>query len=518
MKSPGHFALKFAPQVSSSTAEPKDLHSQPNHATKSAVHIENKPSVLKQPSNRSIYKPSASETLYRYTDIKNGAQEPNQPSEDWFQVISKENSSEIKIKTKKVTHSDKGPYPVAWSVSLPFTEKPHFNSLVTGPCTDGNARRHFGGLKGSLSGFVPCAIATPNSVLSQEAFRNLGRGFSEDNDGEGVSEDELAVSMLGLPQRLVETLEKRGITHLFPIQVLLLSPFPVFCELAQELFAYLLSGHNCSCQNLYREPLAFEIPIIKSLTEDEDDPQKIIRRGRQARVLVLTPTRELAKQVEKEIKESAPYLNTVCVYGGVSYITQQNALSGGVDVVVGTPGRIIDMLNGGSLKLGEVEYLVLDEADQMLVVGFEEDVEVILEKLCWPFKMMDPRVISMADFLAEIVVVTKEAALGIEEDPDHQGVGAVVGILMMIMLRTIFHLGVVDKVEELRIVGPVFQETIVITGLLGVEDHQAGRPRLRIGGKERYPRQAGMSKSSRDNFLRSTDAIMLLAFDSPKLT
>ena len=105
------------------------------------------------------------------------------------------------------------------------------------------------------------------------------------------------------------------------------------------------------------------------------------RSGRLPRVLVLAPTRELAKQVEKEIKESAPNLSTVCVYGGVSYITQQNALSRGVDVVVGTPGRIIDLINGNSLKLGEVEYLVLDEADQMLAVGFEEDVEVILEKL-----------------------------------------------------------------------------------------------------------------------------------------
>ena len=97
--------------------------------------------------------------------------------------------------------------------------------------------------------------------------------------------------------------------------------------------------------------------------------------------MVLAPTRELAKQVEKEIKESAPYLNTVCVYGGVSYVTQQSALSRGVDVVVGTPGRIIDLINGNSLKLGEVQFLVLDEADQMLAVGFEDDVEVILQKL-----------------------------------------------------------------------------------------------------------------------------------------
>ena len=85
--------------------------------------------------------------------------------------------------------------------------------------------------------------------------------------------------------------------------------------------------------------------------------------------------------MEKEIKESAPYLNTVCVYGGVSYNIQQNALTRGVDVVVGTPGRIIDLIKNNSLRLGEIEFLVLDEADQMLAVGFEEDVETILENL-----------------------------------------------------------------------------------------------------------------------------------------
>lgn len=97
--------------------------------------------------------------------------------------------------------------------------------------------------------------------------------------------------------------------------------------------------------------------------------------------MVLAPTRELAKQVEKEFIESAPYLSTVCIYGGVSYVTQQSALTRGVDVVVGTPGRIIDLINNNNLKLGEVQYLVLDEADQMLAVGFEEDVETILQKL-----------------------------------------------------------------------------------------------------------------------------------------
>ncbi|KAE8673798.1 DEAD box RNA helicase (RH3) isoform 4 [Hibiscus syriacus] len=126
--------------------------------------------------------------------------------------------------------------------------------------------------------------------------------------------------------------------------------------------------------------LAFGIPIIKRLTEDEAESTRRMS-GQFPRVLVLVPTRELAKQVEKEIKESASYLNTVCVYGRVSYTIQRSALSRGVDVVVETPGRIIDLIESNDQKLGEVEYPVLDEADQMLVVGFEEDVEEILENL-----------------------------------------------------------------------------------------------------------------------------------------
>ncbi|GMP63544.1 hypothetical protein CsSME_00025183 [Camellia sinensis var. sinensis] len=255
--------------------------------------------------------------------------------------------------------------------SLPFSAT-HFRPKQLSGCA-------CGGGGGGLS-FVVSAVATPNSsVLSEEAFKGLG-GFDEDSledyesetepstsSGAG-SEDELVVSKLGLPRRLVESLHNRGITSLFPIQRAVLVP----ALEGRDIIARAKTGTG--------KTLAFGIPIIKQLSED-DQERSIQRRGRLPRMLVLAPTRELARQVEKEIKECASYLNTVCVYGGVSYNTQQNALSRGVDVVVGTPGRIIDLINSGSLKLGEVQYLVLDEADQMLAVGFEEDVEVILEKL-----------------------------------------------------------------------------------------------------------------------------------------
>ena len=105
------------------------------------------------------------------------------------------------------------------------------------------------------------------------------------------------------------------------------------------------------------------------------------RSGRSPRALVLAPTRELAKQVEREFMESAPMLSTICVYGGVSITTQQRQLQRGVDIAVGTPGRIIDLIDRRSLSLKDVTYMVLDEADQMLAVGFEEDVERILEQM-----------------------------------------------------------------------------------------------------------------------------------------
>ncbi|RLN42065.1 hypothetical protein C2845_PM01G24940 [Panicum miliaceum] len=225
------------------------------------------------------------------------------------------------------------------------------------------------------------AVASPNSVLSEHAFKRLQLGSDDEDDEEGAygsdaeeglegfqgDEEELAIARLGLPDELVATLEKRGIKHLFPIQRAVLIP----ALEGRDLIARAKTGTG--------KTLAFGIPMIKRLMED--DGGQSTRRGRIPRVLVLAPTRELAKQVEKEIKESSPKLSTVCVYGGVSYNVQQNALSRGVDVVVGTPGRIIDLINGGSLQLGEVQYLVLDEADQMLAVGFEEDVETILQQL-----------------------------------------------------------------------------------------------------------------------------------------
>jgi ATP-dependent RNA helicase DDX21 len=98
-------------------------------------------------------------------------------------------------------------------------------------------------------------------------------------------------------------------------------------------------------------------------------------------MLVMAPTRELALQVEREITATAPSLACVCIYGGASISVQEGALRRGADVVVGTPGRLIDLVTRGSLDFGALAHVVLDEADQMLAVGFEQDVEQLMEAM-----------------------------------------------------------------------------------------------------------------------------------------
>ncbi|MGQ0369432.1 DEAD/DEAH box helicase [Leucobacter sp. Z1108] len=116
---------------------------------------------------------------------------------------------------------------------------------------------------------------------------------------------------------------------------------------------------------------AFALPILSRIQPGQGKPQ----------ALVLAPTRELALQVCEAFESYAahlPEVHLLPIYGGQAYGQQLSALRRGVDIVVGTPGRIMDHLNKGSLDLTEIKYLVLDEADEMLKMGFAEDVETIL--------------------------------------------------------------------------------------------------------------------------------------------
>lgn len=160
---------------------------------------------------------------------------------------------------------------------------------------------------------------------------------------------------------LAARLAERGITEASPIQA---ESLPLTLE-GKDLIGRARTGTG--------KTLAFALPIISKLEPSRE-------RSRLPRAIVVAPTRELAKQVADEFSKSGVGLTTVTVYGGAAYGPQENALRRGVDIVVGTPGRLIDHLERGNLDLSAVEFAVLDEADEMLSVGFADAIETILQK------------------------------------------------------------------------------------------------------------------------------------------
>ncbi|PNY80381.1 DEAD/DEAH box helicase [Deinococcus koreensis] len=160
---------------------------------------------------------------------------------------------------------------------------------------------------------------------------------------------------------LAARLAERGITEATSIQVE---------SLPQTLAGKDLIGRARTGTG---KTLAFALPIIQALAPSRE-------RGRLPRAIIVAPTRELAKQVADEFSKSGGDLVTVTVYGGAAYSPQESALRRGVDIVVGTPGRLIDHLERGNLDLGDVKFAVLDEADEMLSVGFADAIETILQK------------------------------------------------------------------------------------------------------------------------------------------
>lgn len=170
---------------------------------------------------------------------------------------------------------------------------------------------------------------------------------------------ELDLVDLGLPAGLLEAVYDLGFTRPTPIQAAAIPP--------------LLAGRDLTgiAQTGTGKTAAFGLPLLTTVD----------RAVLGVQAVVLTPTRELALQVAEALESFArrlPGLEVVAVYGGAPYLPQQRALARGAQVVVGTPGRVIDHLERGSLDASGVRFLVLDEADEMLRMGFAEDVETIL--------------------------------------------------------------------------------------------------------------------------------------------
>ncbi|GIL46032.1 hypothetical protein Vafri_3126 [Volvox africanus] len=227
--------------------------------------------------------------------------------------------------------------------------------------------------------FCGVRCVAPRRLLKRAIATDMETSFSSllDDEDELLDEDEAAVpelekeideslliANLGLCAETMDALAARGMFSLFPVQA--------------QVFEPIMSGRDvvCRAKTGSGKTLAFALPVIENLLEE--DRRSRPRKGRAPRCLVLAPTRELANQVSREFESVCPNLKVDSFYGGVSITPQMRSLERGVDVVVGTPGRLIDLLERGSLKLDNIRYAILDEADQMLDMGFEQDMERIL--------------------------------------------------------------------------------------------------------------------------------------------
>ncbi|KAF3982576.1 MAG: DEAD/DEAH box helicase [Methylococcales symbiont of Hymedesmia sp. n. MRB-2018] len=175
----------------------------------------------------------------------------------------------------------------------------------------------------------------------------------------------MTFSSLGLSAPLLQALEEKGYNKPYPIQL--------------EAIPIVLAGKDvmAAAQTGTGKTASFTLPLLQRLDNGERVKAKHIR------ALVLTPTRELAAQVADSVAIYGQHvsLKSTVVFGGVKINPQINILRGGVDVLVATPGRLIDLYNQNALKFSQVEILVLDEADRMLDMGFIRDIKKILALL-----------------------------------------------------------------------------------------------------------------------------------------
>jgi ATP-dependent RNA helicase RhlE len=172
----------------------------------------------------------------------------------------------------------------------------------------------------------------------------------------------MSFESLGLSDPLLKAIEKKGYTTPSPIQ--------------EKCIPVVLQGRDvlASAQTGTGKTAGFTLPLLQILSGVQT-PQK-----RPIRALVLTPTRELAAQILENVKEYSTFLKikSTVIFGGVKQGPQVNTLRSGVDILIATPGRLLDLVDQGYISLKDIEILVLDEADRMLDMGFLRDIKKVL--------------------------------------------------------------------------------------------------------------------------------------------
>jgi superfamily II DNA/RNA helicase len=211
-----------------------------------------------------------------------------------------------------------------------------------------------------------------------------------------VRPDSPTFSELGVRAETVEALAKAGITHAFAIQEYAL---PIALR-GTDLIGQAPTGTG--------KTLGFGLPLLERVTAPSEGADG------QPQALIVVPTRELGLQVARDLAAagSTRGVRVLPIYGGVAYEPQVEVLKKGVEILVGTPGRLLDLCKQKMLKLGSVKALVLDEADRMLDLGFLEDVEKILamipeqrQTMLFSATMPDPIVALSRRFLRNPVTI-----------------------------------------------------------------------------------------------------------------
>ncbi|WP_303318080.1 DEAD/DEAH box helicase [Flavivirga abyssicola] len=175
----------------------------------------------------------------------------------------------------------------------------------------------------------------------------------------------MSFNSLGLSQALLKAVSKKGYTTPSPIQ--------------QKAIPPILEGKDvlASAQTGTGKTAGFTLPLLHFLSENPKEKYRPIR------ALILTPTRELAAQVYDNVKEYSEFLNlrSAVIFGGVNQKPQVARIRQGIDILVATPGRLLDLENQGLLSLKRIEMFVLDEADRMLDMGFLRDIERVIKMM-----------------------------------------------------------------------------------------------------------------------------------------
>ncbi|MDB5999651.1 MAG: box helicase, partial [Rhizobacter sp.] len=221
------------------------------------------------------------------------------------------------------------------------------------------------------------ATANPAAALSASAPEPVPKGFADESaetsevTAQATEEPPptLEFASVGLDPVLQRAVAQQGYTVMTPIQA--------------KAIPLVLAGRDVmgAAQTGTGKTAAFSVPLLQKMLKHENSSASPARHP--VRALVLAPTRELADQVANNIKAYAQHskLRVACVFGGIDMKPQTAELKTGIEVLIATPGRLLDHIEAKNCSLSQVEYVVLDEADRMLDIGFLPDLQRILSFL-----------------------------------------------------------------------------------------------------------------------------------------